>query len=58
MDRENEGRMRNAESDRGNEAVSIMKAVKIGEQDFAGRIHVSEVAARVGNQQELLQRAV
>ena len=46
------GRMReewrNAESDRGNEAVSIMKAVKIGEQDFAGRIHVSEVAARVG----------
>lgn len=39
---------RNAESDTGNEAVSIMKAVKIGEQDFTGHIHVAEVAARVG----------
>ena len=39
---------RNSDSLKGNEVVSIMKAVKIVESDFTKHIHASEVASEIG----------
>lgn len=39
---------RNCDSRQGNEFVSIMKAVKIAENDYTKHIHASEVASEIG----------